>query len=54
VEQGKVDQARETLLKEYEQAKDMFTLVVNSDGESSLKKKASQQLSELEQPEEIK
>ncbi len=44
----KYDEAYETAQKERELAKDVLTVVLNSDTDTDLKKKASQKLSELE------
>ena len=47
-ETEKYDEASKTAQKERKLAKDMLTLVINSDTDTDLKKKASQKLSELE------
>ncbi|MCE5251598.1 outer membrane protein assembly factor BamD [bacterium] len=54
VEKRLIDDANEKITKEHDLARDSFTLVVNSDTDTSLKKKASQKLSELEQSGESK
>ncbi len=52
-ETEKYEEASETAQKERELAKDMFTIVINSDTDTDLKKKASQKLSELEKIEDF-
>jgi len=49
----KYEEASETAQKERKLAKDMLTLVLNSDTDTDLQKKASQKLSELEKLEDI-
>lgn len=48
------EEASEAAQKEHDMAKDMFTLVINSETDTDLKKKASQKLSEIEKLGDLK
>ena len=49
IDEDKSKELRYNITKDYNQAKEYFTLVINSEAESDLKKKASEKLSDLEQ-----